>query len=252
MMQLTTSPMASSFLIRFIVLFALCYKTKGLIKLPPNVTVPAVIAFGDSIVDSGNNNDLKTLVKCNFPPYGKDFQGGVPTGRFCNGKIPSDILAEQFGIKGYVPAYLDPNLKSSDLLTGVGFASGASGYDPLTPQIASVIPLSAQLDMFKEYIGKLKGIVGEERTNFILANSLFVVVGGSDDIANTYYVVHARLQYDIPAYTDLMSNSATNFIKEIYKLGARRIAVLGAPPIWMCAITENSRRRDSKRVCRKV
>lgn len=77
----------------------------------------------------------------------------------------------------------------------------------------SVIPLSAQLDMFKEYIGKLKGIVGEERTNFILANSLFVLVGGSDDIANTYYVVHARLQYDIPAYTDLMSNSATNFVK---------------------------------------
>jgi len=91
-MQLTTSPMPSSFLIRFIVIFALCYKTKGLIKLPPNVTVPAVIAFGDSIVDSGNNNNLKTLVKCNFPPYGKDFQGGVPTGRFCNGKIPSDIL----------------------------------------------------------------------------------------------------------------------------------------------------------------
>jgi len=39
------------------------------------------------------------------------------------------------GIKEYLPAYLDPNLKSSDLVTGVGFASGASGYDPLTPKI---------------------------------------------------------------------------------------------------------------------
>ncbi|WJX15626.1 GDSL esterase/lipase exl3 [Trifolium repens] len=229
---ITGSPMICSFFLRFlIVLLALCHKTNGVVKLPPNVTVPAVIAFGDSIVDSGNNNNLKTLVKCNFPPYGKDFQGGVSSGRFCNGKIPSDILAEELGIKGYVPAYLDPNLKSSDLLTGVGFASGASGYDPLTPKIASVIPLSAQLEMFKEYIGKLKGIVGEKRTNFILANSLFLVVGGSDDIANTYYVVHARLQYDIPAYTDLMSNSAIHFVKEIHKLGARRIAVLSAPPI---------------------
>lgn len=91
-MQLTTSPMTCSFLIHFFVLFALCFKAKAVIKLPPNVSVPAVIAFGDSIVDSGNNNHLKTLVKCNFPPYGKDFQGGVPTGRFCNGKIPSDIL----------------------------------------------------------------------------------------------------------------------------------------------------------------
>ena len=68
--------------------------------------------------------------------------------------------------------------------------------------------------MFKEYIGKLKGIVGEDRTNFILANSLFVVVAGSDDIANTYFVAHARqLQYDVPAYTDLMVNAASNFVK---------------------------------------
>jgi len=68
--------------------------------------------------------------------------------------------------------------------------------------------------MFKEYIGKLKGIVGESRTNFILGNSLFLVVAGSDDIANTYFVTHARiLQYDIPSYTDLMVNSASNFVK---------------------------------------
>lgn len=81
-----------------------------------------------------------------------------------------------------------------------------------------MIPLSTQLDMFKEYIGKLKNMVGEERTNFILSNSLFVLVGGSDDIANTYFIAHARLQYDIPAYTDLMSNSATNFVKVIHSL----------------------------------
>jgi hypothetical protein len=68
--------------------------------------------------------------------------------------------------------------------------------------------------MFKEYISKLKGIVGEERTNFILANSLCLVVAGSDDIANTYFVEHAReLQYDIPSYTDLMANNAVKFFK---------------------------------------
>ncbi|KAL1343964.1 hypothetical protein HN51_017880 [Arachis hypogaea] len=215
-----------------IVLLALWQTTSALVKLPPNVTVPAVIAFGDSIVDPGNNNDIKTLVKCNFPPYGKDFQGGNPTGRFCNGKIPTDLLVEEMNIKQTLPAYLDPNLQPSDLVTGVCFASGASGYDPLTPKITSVISLSEQLEMFKEYIGKLKQIVGEERTNFILENSLYLVVAGSDDIANTYFVARVRqLQYDIPAYTDLMVNSASNFVKEIYALGARRIGVLSAPPI---------------------
>lgn len=68
--------------------------------------------------------------------------------------------------------------------------------------------------MFKEYIGKLKGIVGEERTNFILSNALFLVVAGSDDLANTYFTIRVRkAQYDIPAYTDLMVNSASSFVK---------------------------------------
>ncbi|KAF7829552.1 GDSL esterase/lipase EXL3-like [Senna tora] len=165
-------------------------------------------------MDTGNNNNIKTLIKCNFSPYGKDFEGGKPSGRFCNGKVPSDFIAEELGLKELLPAYLDPNLKPSDLPTGVCFASGASGYDPLTPKIVSVISLSAQLEMFKEYIEKLKGIVGEERTKFILANSLVLVVSGSDDIANTYFIARIRqLQYDIPAYTDLMLNSASNFVK---------------------------------------
>lgn len=62
------------------------------IPLPPNQTVPALIVFGDSIVDPGNNNNVKTIVKCNFPPYGRDFAAGHPTGRFSNGRVPSDII----------------------------------------------------------------------------------------------------------------------------------------------------------------
>ncbi|KAI4336754.1 hypothetical protein L6164_015242 [Bauhinia variegata] len=227
-----TSSSICILLLRFLLLLVVCCKTEAVMRIPPNVSVPALIVFGDSIMDTGNNNNIKTIVKCNFPPYGKDFEGGLPTGRFCNGKVPSDIIVEELGIKEYLPAYSDPNLKSSDLPTGVCFASGASGYDPLTSKLASVISMSAQLDMFREYLRRLKGMVGEERTNFILANSLFLVVAGSDDIANTYFVLHARqLQYDIPSYTDLMVNSATSFVQEIYQLGARRIGVFSAPPI---------------------
>lgn len=228
----SSSSFSTSLMLRLILLLVLSLRTKGVVKLPPNITMPAVFAFGDSIVDPGNNNKVKTLVKCNFPPYGKDFEGGIPTGRFSNGKIPSDLLVEELGVKELLPAYLDPNLKPSDLVTGVCFASGASGYDPLTPKIASVISMSEQLAMFKEYIGKLKNIVGEDRTKSILDNSFFLVVAGSDDIANTYFIARVRqLQYDIPAYTDLMLHSASDFVKELHKLGARRIGVLSAPPI---------------------
>lgn len=60
--------------------------------LPENVTVPAVFMFGDSIVDTGNNNHLSTVVRSNFPPYGRDFMGGKATGRFSDGKIPPDLF----------------------------------------------------------------------------------------------------------------------------------------------------------------
>lgn len=53
--------------------------------------VPAFIIFGDSVVDSGNNNNLQTLVKSNFLPYGRDFVTHQPTGRFSNGKLATDF-----------------------------------------------------------------------------------------------------------------------------------------------------------------
>lgn len=53
--------------------------------------VPGLMIFGDSIVDAGNNNYLHTIVKANFPPYGRDFIEHRATGRFCNGKLASDF-----------------------------------------------------------------------------------------------------------------------------------------------------------------
>lgn len=53
--------------------------------------VPAIITFGDSAVDVGNNNYLPTIFKADYPPYGRDFTNHQPTGRFCNGKLATDI-----------------------------------------------------------------------------------------------------------------------------------------------------------------
>ncbi|KAF5735928.1 hypothetical protein HS088_TW14G00058 [Tripterygium wilfordii] len=167
-----------------------------------NETVPAVIVFGDSIVDPGNNNYMTTIIKCNFPRYGKDFMGGQPTGRFSNGRIPSDLLAETFGVKKLVPPYLDPNLDIQDLVTGVSFASG-------------VLSLSDQLDLFKDYLSKIKQAKdeeGEDTVGNILAKGIFIVCTGSDDIANTYFPTPTRkLHYDINSYTDFLVKSASTF-----------------------------------------
>ncbi|KAJ4965468.1 hypothetical protein NE237_017317 [Protea cynaroides] len=249
-----SSPSSSStvpFLLAFIIASCfLCHINQALITLPPTVIPPpAVFGFGDSIIDPGNNNNLTTVVKCNFPPYGKDFMGGMPTGRFCNGRVPTDFFVEELGIKNLLPAYLDPNLGPQDLLTGVSFASGAAGYDPLTSKIASVLSLADQLKLFKEYTGKLKKIAGEERTKTILKESFYALCAGSDDIANTYFPTPFRKKdYDVPAYTDLMLRSASNFIQELYKLGARRIAVLDVPPIG-CVPSQRTIAGGQERKC---
>lgn len=58
-----------------------------------NEMVPAMFIFGDSLIDNGNNNNLPSLAKANYFPYGIDFNGG-PTGRFSNGYTMVDEIGE--------------------------------------------------------------------------------------------------------------------------------------------------------------
>ncbi len=55
--------------------------------------VPCYFIFGDSLVDNGNNNELTSLARANYLPYGVDFPSG-PTGRFSNGKTTVDVIGE--------------------------------------------------------------------------------------------------------------------------------------------------------------
>ncbi|XP_020597714.1 GDSL esterase/lipase EXL3-like [Phalaenopsis equestris] len=210
---------------------------------------PAIIVFGDSIVDPGNNNEILTAIQCNFPPYGKDFVGHKATGRFSNGKIPSDITASQLGIKEYVPAYLWTELSAYDLITGVSFASGASGFDPLTSQLMSVISLDGQLNLFVEYKKKVKAIVGEKRAAYIINNAAYLIVTGTDDLANTYFPTpFRRFEYDLPSYINFTVQSASTYIQKLYHLGARRIRVVGAPPIG-CLPSQRTLAGGIERIC---
>lgn len=69
--------------------------------------VPCYFIFGDSLVDNGNNNQLTSLAKANYLPYGIDFPGG-PTGRFSNGKTTVDVIG-----KAPRPIPVEPRLSMS-------------------------------------------------------------------------------------------------------------------------------------------
>ncbi|RWW16256.1 hypothetical protein GW17_00019865 [Ensete ventricosum] len=144
-----------------------------------NRTTPALIVFGDSVVDPGNNNAIVTTVKCNFPPYGKDFVNHKATGRFSNGKIPSDMIGSK-----------------------------------LECLMQQAIPMSEQLNMFKEYMKKLEEIAGGRRAQDIISRSLYVVITGTDDLANTYFTTpFRRVDYDLPSYIKFVVESASSFVQ---------------------------------------
>lgn len=56
------------------------------------IFTPANFVFGDSLVDSGNNNYIVSLSKADFSPNGIDF--GKPTGRYTNGRTIVDIVGK--------------------------------------------------------------------------------------------------------------------------------------------------------------
>lgn len=62
-------------------------------KVSADPQVPCYFIFGDSLVDNGNNNQLSSLARANYLPYGIDFADG-PTGRFSNGKTTVDVIGK--------------------------------------------------------------------------------------------------------------------------------------------------------------
>ncbi|KAK3207038.1 hypothetical protein Dsin_021084 [Dipteronia sinensis] len=141
--------------------------------------VTCILVFGDSSVDAGNNNRLDTTIKSNFHPYGKDFNNGLPTGRFSDGRLATDFIAEGFGFKNVIPAFLDPKINNEDLLHGVSFASAGSGYDDLTANLSHFIgfeTLSEMVEVLFEIVELLPTNIACCRWTFVAVAALECVI----------------------------------------------------------------------------
>ncbi|XP_020522580.1 GDSL esterase/lipase 5-like isoform X2 [Amborella trichopoda] len=83
--------------------------------------------FGDSTVDTGTNKYLNFTKEsgANFFPYGENAAEffGKPTGRFSDGKVVTDFIAELANLP-LIPPYLKPH---ADLSYGANFASAGAG-----------------------------------------------------------------------------------------------------------------------------
>ncbi|KAE8712750.1 putative GDSL-like Lipase/Acylhydrolase family protein [Hibiscus syriacus] len=149
----------------------------------------SILIFGDSTVDTGNNNFIDTVFKANHLPCGQDFPGHIPS------KLIPDFVADVLGIKQTVPPSLDLNLSKDDLQTGVSFASAGSGYDQITTVVTGAIPLPKQLEQFKSYIANLSRNFGKNEAQNIIEKSLTIISTGTNDFGFNYYLLLMRKQH---------------------------------------------------------
>ncbi|XP_073157884.1 GDSL esterase/lipase At5g03820-like [Henckelia pumila] len=193
--------------------------------------VPAFCIFGDSVVDAGNNNNLPTLIKANFLPYGRDFVMQEPTGRFCNGKLAADFTAEFLGFGSYPPAYLSEVAKGRNILSGVNFASAASGYYDNTAQLYQTMTLSQQLENYKEWQRNMVNLVGTDKANDTFSRGIHLLSAGTSDFIQNYYINPIlNIVYTTEQFSNKLMNYYSSFIQNLYHLGARRIGVTSLPP----------------------
>ncbi|KAM7525944.1 hypothetical protein LguiA_015846 [Lonicera macranthoides] len=193
--------------------------------------------FGDSLVDAGNNDFLFTLSKADSPPYGIDFQpsGGLPTGRFTNGRTISDIVDQALGAVSFPPPYLAPNASSNAILGGINYASGASGIlDQTGTFFIGRVPLREQINYFEQSRSYMVNVMGENGTMEFLKKALFSLTVGSNDVLNYFQPSIPFLGEDKVSPTLFQHYLISNFtihLKRLHELGARKFIVVGIGPL---------------------
>ncbi|KAJ6936408.1 GDSL esterase/lipase 7-like [Populus alba x Populus x berolinensis] len=190
---------------------------------------PALFVFGDSLFDSGNNNLLPTVSKANFKPYGVDFVRG-DTGRFSNGRLVPDFIAEFLGLP-YPPPSI--SIRISTPVTGLNYASASCGILPETGQfLGKCLSLDDQIDLFQHTVKSslpkhFKGRPKEQSEH--LSKSIFVVCIGSNDYMNDTSKLYSPQAFAQHLLDKL--SAQFRYQQRLHSLGARKVVVYEIGPI---------------------
>ncbi|XP_030521700.2 GDSL esterase/lipase At5g45910-like [Rhodamnia argentea] len=196
----------------------------------------SIFNFGDSLSDTGNfiRSAAGLPVVPEFP-YGKTFFGH-PTGRFSDGRLIIDFIAEAVGLP-YLKPYLEVvNNGSIDARRGVNFAvAGATALDPtffaarnISTLTMTNNSLSVQLDWFKKLKSSLCTTQQDCETYF--KKSLFLVgeIGGNDyNFAFAKGANFEQLRPIVPIVVGAITNATRMLIEE----GAVELVVPGILPM---------------------
>ncbi|XP_019225079.1 PREDICTED: GDSL esterase/lipase 5-like isoform X1 [Nicotiana attenuata] len=185
----------------------------------------ALFIFGDSYFDVGNNNyiNTSTLDQANFWPYGQSYFKS-PTGRFSDGRLISDFIAEHANIP-VPPPFLQPQ-NEQDYYNGANFASAGAGSLVETFE-GAVIDLKTQLNNFKKLKTSLRSKLGYSKSDNILRSAVYLIGIGTNDYLSPFLTNSTVLAaYSPSQYVQMVIGNLTSVVQEIYKNGGKKFGFL--------------------------
>ncbi|XP_030466631.2 GDSL esterase/lipase 5-like [Syzygium oleosum] len=185
----------------------------------------ALFIFGDSINDAGTNNYINTTAffRANFPPYGETFFR-YPTGRFSDGRLIVDFIAEYANLP-LIPPYLQ--IKDDEFIRGANFASAGAGALVDTFE-GFVMDLKMQLKQLEQLERKLKKEMGSKKAKGIIKEGVYLISIGSNDYGVALLYNPALFQsLSMEEYVGMVIGNITTVLQGIYKVGGRKFAMIG-------------------------
>ncbi|GLT46176.1 hypothetical protein SLA2020_199500 [Shorea laevis] len=199
----------------------------------------AFFIFGDSIFDPGNNNYFNTTAQANYPPYGETFFK-YPTGRFSDGRIIPDFIAEYAKLP-LIPPYLQPG--NHQFTYGVNFASGGAGALVETNQ-GLVIDLKTQISYFRKVVKLLRQNLGDAKAKTLLSRAVYLIMIGTNDYGSPILANSPVPKSLWDEFVGMVIGNLTASIEDIYKLRGRKFGLLslgqlGCRPILRVLVPAN-------------
>ncbi|CAN6319883.1 unnamed protein product [Urochloa humidicola] len=199
-----------------------------------------LFSFGDSISDPGNFITFLPQAPAAALPYGETFFHHA-TGRFCDGRLIVDFIAEALGL-AFAPPFLGVNrTAAAEFRQGANFAVGGAtalgkdffGEMGLSPALVRFIPpysLEVQMEWFKQVL-RLLGPTEQERRS-IMSSSLFVLGEIGDNDYNYFILENRSIDAVIkPLVVPKVVAKIENAVKVLLELGAKTIVVPGDFPM---------------------
>ncbi|KAL3617052.1 hypothetical protein CASFOL_039446 [Castilleja foliolosa] len=213
---------------------------------------PLIVSLGDSLADTGNQLLLRPPDNPSFaasPPYGRTFFHR-PTGRFSDGRLVIDFIAQSLGLP-FVQPYVGGGEINVDrsFSKGVNFAvAGASALDNDFYENLGIhnmdtnVSLRTQLDWLTHFLSTIPD--GRE----FLQRSLVLMgeIGGND---YNYPISQGASFEMIQSLVPFVVNYIGSSIQELIKLGAKTMLVpgnfpIGCLPVYLTQFKASSTGKD--------